>query len=959
MATSKALRTAPVRLLDNYVASIKYLRGPPETIPDDAFLRSNYLEPNATSTVGTSQLNNRIGFNFTVNNITFSQFGLTDYGWLFLQNPNDASPAFADVVSTSTNNTTIIQTFAGYEHIVIAPWFDQAVKPLETANLLSLDATYDGTITSGVLSDIQAGLNNKNWPYSTRDRGARFGLFNSSKKGRYLLVRWTVSQSNFKSKLKFEVALYESGRIEFRYWPLQSYEPGDVAGSVSSATVGIFWNGTTAGTANRFRDFAPLLGYQRESRTISPFGGASYSASYTDSTIVYSVGLTETNNWPRNGAVITFSPPVKTGTFLPRKIIGDMSATRQLVRSPGSYDDRKTILYTSGTLVHAPSTLPSRLTGDSGDVDVSLRQLLFVSGSDAGNSMLVSSNNSKTSKSAINKLLSQLDSIEALNREIDRSFNESQKNYIATTSTSSFYASGSALDDVGMGFTSPLKSKTQFTFSLPVENPTTMLSLTSSIYYYDEDLRKWTMPVAESYMSRIRKYTTNPLVLYDYVSSASYRVVETALGFDAVGRKVVSGSLAFSPTTNQSDFAIGSFFNAPVTGTFSATSVVTPLDSGSNSKDAISRTYSNSITDNINFFPSESCRINFPIDAPFLIEKVVVNLPLYINGAWFNDLTTCNKPFGDVGQAAGLLSGAIDFGGPGITFSLLCGRKAPGVNYLDIIASGTITHVADNTKNVVLYKNTGMNVFALRPTGFLSFSNPSTVISGSGNIYDGKARLEIAASVAGGLTLARNDRSTQLSNVASNRTKCTQLLTSPTLISAGEDIFNGYDLSGSSGDATRYAARSTRIYLQQISPLSRGKTGVEFNGNSILGGTVAYYHQDVSVTNPLYYSSSLSSEFTSKIASANFTFESIAVYSLVDSRNSPYLMLPGDKLTFAVSKTRPSAYKMFRSVNIATGTDAYESYQLTGSHGTVMLNTGSIDIIVYGSYVREGEEFNP
>jgi len=68
--------------------------------------------------------------------------------------------------------------------------------------------------------------------------------------------------------------------------------------------------------------------------------------------------------------------------------------------------------------------------------------------------------------------------------------------------------------------------------------------------------------------------------------------------------------------------------------------------------------------------------------------------------------------------------------------------------------------------------------------------------------------------------------------------------------------------------------------------------------------------------------------------------------------------MPGDKLSISLSKTRPVIYKMFRTQTFGS-VDDYGSNTLTGSHGTVMLNTGSIDITLYGSYVRNGMEFNP
>jgi hypothetical protein len=75
-------------------------------------------------------------------------------------------------------------------------------------------------------------------------------------------------------------------------------------------------------------------------------------------------------------------------------------------------------------------------------------------------------------------------------------------------------------------------------------------------------------------------------------------------------------------------------------------------------------------------------------------------------------------------------------------------------------------------------------------------------------------------------------------------------------------------------------------------------------------------------------------------------------------------MLPGDKLTISMSKTRPAIDRakdsgtQFQPFMGGVGA-RYDEYILTGSHGTVMLNTGSINITVYGSYIQEGVEYHP
>ena len=138
---------------------------------------------------------------------------------------------------------------------------------------------------------------------------------------------------------------------------------------------------------------------------------------------------------------------------------------------------------------------------------------------------------------------------------------------------------------------------------------------------------------------------------------------------------------------------------------------------------------------------------------------------------------------------------------------------------------------------------------------------------------------------------------------------------------------------------------------------------MEFNGNSILGGNIASFGTPITVKNPLYVTSSvdlLPDEYTTKIAESNFVFEAVSCYSVVNSREAPYLMLPGDKLTIAISKTRPVIHEASYIKDMpGQPIMIYGDYQLTGSHETVKLNVGSIDVTLYGSYVREGMEYHP
>ena len=89
---------------------------------------------------------------------------------------------------------------------------------------------------------------------------------------------------------------------------------------------------------------------------------------------------------------------------------------------------------------------------------------------------------------------------------------------------------------------------------------------------------------------------------------------------------------------------------------------------------------------------------------------------------------------------------------------------------------------------------------------------------------------------------------------------------------------------------------------------------------------------------------------------------SIANIDFGSSRPSPYLLHPGDKLVLSISKTRPAISGSKFTMNVQPNSNAdigradrLDSYSyFTGSMDghDVLLNTGSINMSFYGSYIR-------
>jgi hypothetical protein len=954
MATSKALRAAPPKNLNNYMAYVNKTLNAPESVNDNKFI--NFLFESTAPEIATS-VKETIPLGFTLEfahnqGYKYKQVVVARAGWIALIENSDASIETDLFTGSSTiDNSTIEATFAR-NHILLAPWFDNQSSIATTVDQLQAGGAY-ASLTSEDILKIKRGHDNKNYPYDMIDRSVRYLNYNDSNKGKCLLIRWTNSQLNYGKRYKFEVAIFETGKFEFRYWPSLSYTPGDSTPTSSTATVGVFWNGTDAGTANRFRDFAPLLDYKKDtSRPISQFGGASYSAGYSEISLPYSSQISE-NYWPTKGAVIHFAPPVNLGKFLPKKLSQNISLSKKLVGDAGAYDDRKTFNFSGNinTNVYMPSTLRSRLLGDTGDADISSLQLLIGTGS-----ITVPG---KQNKNIVDSLLKQLSVLDSA-KSIDLSFNEHQKNYKSILTSSNFYYNSSSLGFFGSEFDSSLASKTQFHFSLPVNKTSIMNPTTSSLYYYDAYKKGWTLMDPDGYRGP-ESLTIRTIGESD--ENNYYRITETARGFDAVGRKVVSGSRGTSldpasfVASYQTDNIVGSVVNQ----------VLSESSGRLLMQAALNKSYNNSITDNQKFFPDKNQQVDFQITEPFLIEKIVVKLPFYAENEWFKDITTCNRAYGETSPVFKIASGAIDFGGPGITFSMFCPRKSGNATYMDLIASGTFTHQLDNKAEVYMQKDASQQYYSIRPAGFLSFSNPTAVVSGTWNgsyhTFDGNVTLEMEASVAGGVTFARNDRSQINTNndyVQANVDKILELFTSEELKTLGESSYNSFDINPQ-GSVVNYRQRSPRVYIQQVSPLARGTSKLEFNGNSILGGNIAYARVEGTVKNPLFVNKNAEevvSAFKDIATDSTFNFDAVSVYSTVDSRQAPYLIMPGDKLTFCVSKTRPVIYRALQTAARAFGYYDYQTYILTGSHNTVALNTGSLDVTIYGSYVKEGMEYH-
>jgi len=1059
MATPKSTREAPTRLFENYVASIKkdQAKNSPPAVPDSFF--KDYLIDVTDFTVFTgneSQVDVPLGFDFVINGVSFDKFNVTPYGWILLTAKGDtfaggsstwweAYNSFLEPGADSWRANKIKVKFSDWEitGIMLAPFMCSQELIPANLDILETSGYWPTTLTSQEKENYSQGKSSLIWPADPLDRGVRYCHTYDKNFGRCCTIRWSTFITASKRKYKFDVAVFENGRIEFRYWPLKEFQPPDSSGlptTLPSAT-GIFWSfpDKELGLQRSFglRDFTPFCDYQTTQRRLSEMGGYHPYEPNTQTWldpiwntpygVIASYG-SRIMSFTSPSQVITFSPPVNLNNST-RKSIQTLKNNRQIVSAGKIFDDRKTVTFETNEKMnlYMPSTLPSRLLGNTGDVDVAYRQHLYTTRDEKlsyalkNNQTLTQENNlavlGSTRKAAVDTILSSIDAEHLERDHVDMSFNEASHIYDTIDPPNEFYASGSSFAQFGDGFTTPLKSKTKFHLTLPITKPTTMPALTSSIYYYDSDEQAWRMVDPDG------NKNAKP-VYYDPAVRGSdslfySKVTETNRGFDAVGRKVnlsskVEPTIGPSSPTFQYGNNIGAIYNV----NDELNSLGASPQSGSNPRvdEALAIKYKGSIWEDPDCFPEKSQQLSLSVDYPFLIEKVVVKFPFGAGPEWFKHFTRAHK-----GAAPGKTTfvteilgpaGPIDFTGPGVTFFMSCARKNGDLTKIDLIASGTVTHTNDNIRVILQREKITSddinvpptaaaipNVYYLENVGFEQFGTPSVVlepqvgidpVTGNPyNYYDDYVKMDLLPSVAAGVTLAFEHRSyaqdkdqfdyinslplpVQETIFALHRYKCVNLLTNEYEFGFNASNFAGFN-SGLSAileaiNAIKYnnwadqnlvpyatVFSGPRVYIQSISSLSRGSTGIDFNGNSILGGNVARVTEK-RINNPFYVSSSgsLPTYYKDEIDTGQFEFCAVSSWSNYTSTVSPYLLLPGDKLTIGLSKTRPPVKGYFEldTDNVLT------ELLMSGSHD-VYLPTGSIEITLYGSYVREGEEYNP
>lgn len=945
MTTPKSLRQPPQRRFEDYVLT----RATSPTISlveihDNLFKPCSpalplYGDPGQQGVDDGLSIPLPIGFDFQIDNITYKSFAVCTNGWMVLVDPTTNTFVPTEVLGLNTyDNTEILSTFSS-NAILLAPWFDDLKNVVNNADQLL--SAYGLT----KVSRINQGFEPVPPPVNIIKNSVKYYNDNCSKFGRRLIIRWN-SLSNYSSPstiLRFEVVIYENGKIEFRYASTSNINVNQSIVTSENAAIGIFMpNGV-----DRFRDFSYGLGYRDSERQQYTFGGVVANNSYTDTsganTVKFTCNLRPMLHWPglySAGSMFVFSPPMARRKILPRletsKIASQITlpsvirtGDKRLGNDIVTFDDRRTLLYyasalnsetssiaTASIVVNMPTTL-QRFYGDS-EVSVTSRQNLFAGGIEFTSSI---------AKSSAEQFIFYDDDTTTLAPFSEHNLFENDK------LTEQFYATGSSLLSVGEGLSQPLRSKTQLKFSLPIEQNCFLIGNSSRIYYYNKRRRGWNVPQNSTFvLPNGAAVNTSGIPKGDFVESLNNDSINKRLliddqrGFGAIGNLLSSGTRTPTNVGENSDAMIGSTYNVE------------------NLTKALNRSYDKSINTNEDYAANDDETFSIPITQPFLLEKAIIELPFTAGDGWFSDKTQCFLPIeNDVGS--------FDFAGPAITVGLFNQVKLGNKTRRDLILSGTITHLSDSQSEIVFSTfSPHTSTYQIRQVGYNAFGGmPSSIITpkivGGKQVFTGSAIIECEAQTTNG-ALVRLELSMTGGTANINRQGVI-------------DIFNTSEITLRNNISTNF---EQSVSLVSINGFGRGGTGFEPSGRSIFGNefvTSTNITSQGKIKNPFYVSSSkgglnttniatqLPSQISGAIANGS-NFRLNTIIPVQASKQSPYLVRPGDSLVLSLSKTRPFFFGSQTPSPHTSGSIIHD----------ISLITGAINITLYGSLLREGKEYH-
>ena len=598
------------------------------------------------------------------------------------------------------------------------------------------------------------------------------------------------------------------------------------------------------------------------------------------------------------------------------------------------------------------------------------------------------------------------------------------------TFSDSFYSTGSnaRIGETPGTFTSALRDKTQFRLSFPVKNKTKMLPSSSSIYYFNVGKSQWNIPTRSipelnDFGNHVSLDTrtdlqrvSSPYTRASFGSSGSIFVEDEKL-FDTHGNCLGSGSLSVFRFSSFSEERMQKINEE----CFSSMNIIRQDSASKN----LLLDMPKSIQRNPSYDASNEEFFTLPIEEPFLIEKVVFEVPFCFGNGWFNDKTSLSLmtssagnftyggdffpfenlvadeyeetiasnswKFMDVAKSGSV--SVYNYGGPGITLSLMSQKSYGTGSIRDLICRGFVTHIDDTDRDMMyvpivdghVVSHDFSNVWCqLTPLGVdTSITSIDGLVSASysdnNKFFTGSVAVKSNVEVSNGIRVIHTRK----------------LFGTP-----GEKDISTYRFP-SFETCMQFVSRSldstfiplndgsSEAILTGIDPFGRGMTGFSPSGGSIFGSEHVTANTDVitkegKIRNTSYYSGAKRNTILSTVSSSITFFNSnnyygeenylscnikIPTYYFIGSRReSPYLIYPGEKITLTATKNRPT-FLNFKAnipnlISLIKGKAQILSSSFLMNLGDpkghdVQLNTGSINITFYGSYVRQGNKHIP
>lgn len=368
-SSPKSSRTSPSNKFEDYI--LTYTVGQslyPIRSDIMTYLDSSAGQPftvNASDTID-------IGFSFKFDNRSYRRVYVSTRGFAILLDPSaNPSNVITDTMGSVSANHSVLNGPWSSAHVILSLWWDSRVRSIFRKTSDS-DASDYITLKGTTIPNINLGID----PYPAGIDGIHGGIKKfygfDKRDGKFLLLRWKIFSyapfSEFISGnlgvVSFDLVLYESGIIEYRYAPRFEIK----SEQSENATIAIFASGGST-YANRYRDFSYVV--RPDSRGKYRNGGAVYGNSYTDNdgtnTSPYTITLRTDRDWPGldRGAMFRLTPP-RNKRKQSRKVLNSRDSI-DFVKT-GMFNDQKTINF-SKQAVHFPSMLPLDYVTSMNDTD--------------------------------------------------------------------------------------------------------------------------------------------------------------------------------------------------------------------------------------------------------------------------------------------------------------------------------------------------------------------------------------------------------------------------------------------------------------------------------------------------------------------------------------------------------------------------------------------------------------